>query len=218
MATVIEESPMIELSETTPQPIQPPIVLTQVEGQPYLFTVEQFRQMVAKEVLTKSDKVELLEGCVIRKMTVNTSHRFVLQMLTRWLTPPVPEQKSLFSQSPIRLQTSAPEPDLAICEGPFSLYRISDPSPGDVLVAIEISDSSLRLDRLVKRRIYAQAGIPIYWIVNIPDRVIEIYTDPDPTASEPIYRMMRTIRESEMVALVLDGTEVGQILVKDLLP
>jgi len=217
MVTVLE-APVEVMTTTTSAAIKSAVSRQQIDGQPYLFTVAQFEQMVANGILTKSDKVELLEGYVIRKMTVNAPHRVVVHRLLRWLQQAVGESRYCYAQSPVDLQTSQPEPDLAICKGPESDYLDKHPQSNELLLIIEVSASSLRLDRNQMQRIYAQAGIPSYWIVNSPDRVIEIYTDPDPTASEPIYRMMRTIRESEMVALVLDGTEVGQILVKDLLP
>ena len=83
---------------------------------------------------------------------------------------------------------------------------------------LETSYSSLSRDRGLKRRIYARAKIPIYWIVNIPDRCIEVYTDPTGPDENPDYQPPRIYGENDRVPVVLDGKGIGQLEVKSILP
>jgi Uma2 family endonuclease len=81
-----------------------------------------------------------------------------------------------------------------------------------------VSDTTLTHDQTVKQRIYARARIPIYWIVNLRDRQVEVYTDPSGPTSSPRYRHKQIYEEDQSVPLVLDGKKVGSIAVRDLLP
>ncbi|HEY2154525.1 MAG TPA: Uma2 family endonuclease [Isosphaeraceae bacterium] len=90
-------------------------------------------------------------------------------------------------------------------------------TPADVGLAIEVSDSSLR-DEVVKKAIYARSSVPVYWIVNIPDRRVEVYTEPTGPNSSPDYRRRDDYPSGADMPLVLDGVEVARIAVADLLP
>ena len=85
-------------------------------------------------------------------------------------------------------------------------------------MAVEVADSSLQPDRTVKGRIYARAAIPLYWIINVPDHQIEVYTDPTGPCPNPNNQQRRDYRAGDSVPLVLDGQEIGSIPVNDLLP
>jgi Uma2 family endonuclease len=92
------------------------------------------------------------------------------------------------------------------------------PGAQDLALVVEVADSSLAQDRNVKGPIYARAAIPVYWIVNVPDRRIEVFTDPTGPVPIPVYRQRTDFAETDAVPLVLDGVEVGRIAVRDLLP
>ena len=83
---------------------------------------------------------------------------------------------------------------------------------------IEISDSTLERDRTFKKRIYARAGIPIYWIINLSEQQLEVYTEPIELASEPTYQQRQDYSLSDEVAVVISGREVSRLTVRDLLP
>ena len=85
-------------------------------------------------------------------------------------------------------------------------------------MVVEFADASLEFDRVVKQRIYARAGIPEYWIVNVVETQLEVYTDPDATATPPAYRTRTDYTPGQSVPLVLDGQTVAGIPVADLLP
>ena len=102
-----------------------------------------------------------------------------------------------------------PEPDLLIVRGKPGDYRIGYPGPDDVALIVEVSDSSLRIDRGDKLRAYARSGIVHYWIVNLVDRRIEAYSDPGPDG----YGASTIHDRSSEVAVVIDGVEAGRIAV-----
>jgi Uma2 family endonuclease len=85
-------------------------------------------------------------------------------------------------------------------------------------LVVEVAESSLQNDRMVKSRLYARAGVQVYWIVNLPDRAIEVYTDPTGPDPLPAYRRYEVVRDSDTLALVIDGCTIAHLLAQDLLP
>lgn len=139
-------------------------------------TREQYWRLVADGVIGPDDRVELLEGVIVSMSPQNPPHAAVVAALTRRL-PGVPSV-SLRVQLPLDLsEFSTPEPDLAVVQGSAMDYAAAHPTTA--LLVIEVADSSLLQDRLSKSRIYARAGIPEFWVVNLRQRCIEVYRDPD---------------------------------------
>lgn len=97
-------------------------------------------------------------------------------------------------------------------------YWTRHPNKDDAAVVIEVADKSLERDQTQKLRIYARAAIPVYWIVNLPDRRVEVYTDPQPAADPPSYATQTDYPEGSSVPFVLDGTTVDMIAVDEILP
>ena len=129
----------------------------------------------------------------------------------------MPQEWEVHIQQPITLSKSEPEPDLAITIGPEERYDAIHPGSKDVAIVIEVSDDSLAEDRRDKRWIYAQARIGIYWIVNLVDRQIEVYTLPR-AGRLPTYRNRTDFQPGETVPVVLGGEEIGVIAVDEILP
>ncbi|MFO0925931.1 MAG: Uma2 family endonuclease [Gemmataceae bacterium] len=201
---------MSVLTITPPTDLLPP---------PYRLTVEQYHAMLRGGILSEDDKVELLEGVLVQKMGKNPPHRFATQQLNRILLPMVPVDRWFVDiQEPVTTADSEPEPDVAVFRGTPQQFVVAGqhPGPTDACLVIEVSDSSLRTDRGVKQRIYARAGIPQYWIVNIVDRRVEVYTDPSGADPAPAYRQRRDFAVGDEVPVVLDGVEVGRVRVADL--
>jgi Uma2 family endonuclease len=113
---------------------------------------------------------------------------------------------------------SVPEPDLSIVRGASRDYSQRHPKACDVALLIEVSDSSLAEDRGDKLQTYASAGVPVYWIVNLPNRRIEVYTEPNGAATPPHYHKSQFFCPGDEVPIVLDGVEVGRLNVSDVLP
>lgn len=182
------------------------------------WTVRQYQRMVETGILTVDDKVELLENYVVLKMPRNPPHDNAVDRITEVLYPFKPTGWRLRNQSAITLSDSQPEPDFAFVRGGMSTFAARHPGPADVGLLIEVADSSLLRDRQDKARIYARAGIPIYWVVNLVDRRVEVFSDPDPSANPPAYRSRQAYDRGDQVPLVLDGATVGSVSAADLLP
>jgi Uma2 family endonuclease len=122
------------------------------------------------------------------------------------------------SQSATTTADSEPEPDLAVIRGSERDYLTRHPGPADMALAVEVSESSLPRDRSHKTRIYARAAVPVYWIINLVDLQVEVYTDPTGPDPAPVYRTRRDYRPGDLVPFVMDGRELGPIPTQDLLP
>lgn len=168
-------------------------------------------------LLTEDDQVELLEGWIVLKMTRNPPHDVAVALASKLLVRLLPEGWHVRAQSAITTHDSAPEPDVAVVLGEERLYRDRHPGPQDVAVVIEISDTSLNRDRSDKARLYARAAVPAYWIINLIEARVEVYTDPSGPAVAPSYRSRQDFTPGQSVPLQLGGSVV-QIGVQDLLP
>ena len=182
------------------------------------FSVSQYQKMTEVGILTADDKVELLENYVVLKMTRNPPHDGTIDLLKAALYPCVPSGWLLRIQQTIVLADSLPEPDFAIVRGAPRTYLARHPKGVDVALAIEVADSSLLRDRRDKTRIYARAGIPTYWIVNLVDNRIEVYTLPSGPTAAPAYGAFQTFAPGDVIPIVLDGVNVASVPVAELLP
>jgi hypothetical protein len=185
---------------------------------PYRLTVRQFETMVDAGVFRDQDHVELLGGLLVDKMVKKSPHNFSVGALADvlrdilerdWI---VREEKSLVLGLFWR-----PEPDLAIARGPRDRYRSRDPRRADLGMLVEVADSSYAQDRGAKWRKYAASGVSVYWIVNLPERRIEVYSAPAGRGKSARYRDSEFFGPGDEVPLVLDGRELGRIQVSDVL-
>lgn len=182
------------------------------------FTVAEYHAMIEAGILTPDDPAELLEGYVVNKMPQNTPHGGAITRLNVRLLRRLPAGWTVRIQLPVSLAVSEPEPDVAVVRGDETSYDSHHPGVSDCAILIGVADSSLVRDRRDKGRVYAAAGIPAFWVVNVADRQIEVYTDPDAATSPPAYRTRTDYRPGDAVPLVLDGRPAGGIAVNDLIP
>jgi Uma2 family endonuclease len=204
----------------------PPTSMTEpierVEDVPHVpifrLSVEQYHEMARAGILTEDDPVELLEGWLVLKMTKNPAQRAATRRVRKVLEGLFREGCYVDSQEPITLADSEPEPDVMVVHGESDDYQDRHPGPRDVALVVEIADASLRRDRDWKRRLYAAAGIPAYWIVNLIERQVEVYTEPEVTKQRTDYRRRQDLRPPASVPVTLAGVEIGQIAVAELLP
>jgi Uma2 family endonuclease len=175
------------------------------------FTIKEYHNLIRLGILTEDDNLELLRGYLVHKMSRNPPHDSTLQRLT-WLLPRhVPADWSVRIQSAVTLADSEPEPDGAIVRGDIRAFDTRHPGPADFGIVIEVSDSTLDGDREDKGSIYAEAGIPEYWIVNLVDRQIEVHTAPGPSPDGHRYTARQDYPPGTRVPLRLDGTLVCEI-------
>ena len=182
------------------------------------FSVARYQRMVEQGILTADDKVELLENYVVLKMPRNPRHDNAVDRIAEALFPVKPAGWRLRIQSAIALGDSQPEPDFALARGTAADFEVRHPAPADIGLLIEVADSSLLRDQRDKTRIYARAGIPVYWIINLVDRRVEVYTQPSGPTAVPAYGAFQTYQPGDAVPLVLDGAAVGSVPAADLLP
>jgi Uma2 family endonuclease len=180
-------------------------------------SVAQYHGMIQSGILPEGEPIELLEGYLVQKMSRGTPHDSVMDLLDEQLNRVIPAEWFTRSQRAVTLSDSEPEPDYAIVRGPRGRYRGRHPVPADVGLVIEVSDSSLFIDRTDKARIYARAGIPVYWVVNIPDRKVEVFTQPSGPTESPAYGQHDEYPVGAAVPVVLDGNPVGTIAVADVM-
>ena len=143
------------------------------------FNVDQYYRLAEVGVLQPDDRVELIEGEIIRMPPIGSPHAARVKRIS-YVLRSVFERRAIVSvQDPVRLDDfSEPVPDVAILKPREDFYAAHHPTPEDVLLIVEVSDSTILTDRNVKVPLYARNGIPEIWLVNLPKQVIEVYSEP----------------------------------------
>ena len=183
------------------------------------FSVDEYHRMIRLGILTDEDHVELLEGWIAPKMPRTPRHDGTITLLYhRVLGPLLPQGWFCRGQSALTTPESEPEPDLAIIRGDEHTFLKRHPGPKDMALVIEVADTSIRRDRVIKARIYARAGIPHYWIINLSAARVEVFSEPSGPTDTPSYGQRRSYGRRRSVPLVLNGAVVAEIPVRELLP
>lgn len=207
----------IVMKTSSPLPGHDPA--TEVPDRPvFRFSVDDYHAMADAEILQSGAPVELLEGWLVEKMTKKPPHEYALSTLWHLIHELVPRTHMVRCQSPITCGTSEPEPDLSIVRGAPRDYLEEHPAPADVALAVEIADQSLKTDRSKKERMYAEAGVVEYWIVNLIDRQIEVYTQPSASKKSPQYGRRQDYAAGAAVPFAIAGQPLGTIAVNEVLP
>lgn len=181
------------------------------------FSVAEYRRLGEMGVLSEDDSVELLAGWIVPKMNLNPAHSVSVQLASDALRKVLPDAWCMRIQDAVSTSDSEPEPDVAVVRGGIRDYVQRHPAPNDIGLVVEVSDTSVGRDRF-KCRVYGKAGIAVYWIVNLVDRRIEMYTDPtglDPNAN---YRRRQDFDSTAAVPFILADREIARINVHDVLP
>jgi Uma2 family endonuclease len=162
------------------------------------FTVDEYLKMVESGILNEDDRVELLDGEIVKMPPPpGPDHNACTGILNRLLVLGVGSRAVVLPGPTLRLsKRSAPEPDFVLLRTDPRNYRDSYAEPGDVLLLVEISDSSLRRDREIKLPLYAAAGIPEYWIVDVQNEAVEVCKDPAGSS----FASVRQYRRGESVS------------------
>jgi Uma2 family endonuclease len=145
------------------------------------FPVEDWLRLGESGVFPPDYRGELIEGEIVDMVPIGPNPSGCLKWLGRFFNQRLGETHLVSIQDPIRLgELSAPQPDLALLRPRPDYYRSALPGPQDVLLLVEVADTTLRYDREVKAPLYARFGIPEYWLVNLPDQCVEVYRKPAP--------------------------------------
>jgi Uma2 family endonuclease len=180
-------------------------------------TVAQYHQMIAAGVLKEGEHVELLDGWLVEKMTHNPPHATAVDLAQTEIAACLPGGWRTRTQSAITLATSEPEPDIAVVRGPARRYFRSHPRPKDIAWLVEVAESTLFDDRNFKGPLYARARISVYWIINLIDYQVEVYSEPR-AGRNASYQQRQDFGIRDSVPLMIDGREIGRIAVRKLLP
>lgn len=160
----------------------------------FLLTTEDYHRMAEAGILDEDDRVELIDGKIVPMTAIGSAHLNCVNTLNYFFVRGVPDDIEVSIQNPVQLGPhQEPEPDVALLQRNRDLTRV--PRAGDVLLLIEVADTTYRKDREVKLPRYARAGIPQVWIVHLEENGIEVYTNPSAEhyAEEAVYQANDTV-------------------------
>ena len=176
------------------------------------FSVKEYYLMAEAGILSPRDRVELIDGEIVQMAAIGSYHAACVDTLTRLFIETLGRRVIVRVQNPVRLsEYSEPEPDVALLRPRADFYRDAHPRAGDVMLIVEVSHSTVEYDRDVKTPLYAEAGIPELWLVNLDEDFIDGLSDPDGAG----YRTTRRYARGERIApsLLPDAAlEVSEIL------
>lgn len=165
------------------------------------YSVDDYEEMVRLGALTKRDRVVLIRGEIVPKMPIGPKHAVSVNKTTRVMMFRVGERAVVGIGNPVRLADSEPEPDLYLARPPIEHYTSGHPEPPDILLIVEVSDSTLADDRNIMKAIYAEAGIAEYWIVNLVDECLEVHRGPRPDGTYQDERVLRRGQNTDIAAM-----------------
>jgi Uma2 family endonuclease len=174
--------------------------------------IDRYHQLIDLNFFDTHHHVECIEGLMVDLMPQGRDHVYTLECLSRMLMTRLPETIAVRIQFPIRIGESEPEPDVVLAT-PRTNEDRDHPTVEQIHVMIEVSESSLIWDRSGKRSMYASAGIREYWIVNLVDHQVEVYTDPIGS----LYRTTTTYTLADSVPLVVAGQAYASLPVKGMM-
>lgn len=170
--------------------------------EPRLFTVAEYGAMIERGILREGERVELLGGVIVRMAAMGARHAESLTRTTELVTPPLVGVARVRVQMPVVIpEYDEPEPDVAVVRPRDYGPGPGHPTPADILLLVEVSDTSLGFDRREKLPVYARAGIPESWLVDLPGDGIERHADPDPERG--LYRSVTRFGRGEMITSVV---------------
>jgi Uma2 family endonuclease len=185
----------------------------------YRFSVDEFFRLCSEGFFPPDARLELLEGKVVMMSPEKGPHfQGVMRCQAQFLRV-ISEPWVLALDRTLQLSASALQPDIMFLRGPIEDYP-SLPTPANVGLLVEVADSSRGYDQTLKASVYAAAGIPEYWIVNLPDRRLEVHRSPKPAIGDlsAAFATVEALEPGRTIDIVLDGTKLGTVAVGDLLP
>lgn len=173
-----------------------------VEVSKLQFSIGEYYRIAAAGVLREDDRVELIEGEIIKMNPIGSRHAACVGRLTELLGDRARKVAMVWVQNPVEINDySEPVPDVTLLRRRDDFYAHAKPAPGDVLLIVEVSDSTINYDRKVKAPLYARAGVPEMWLVNLPEELVEVYTRPLNGA----YQETRLVRRGETITVASAG-------------
>jgi Uma2 family endonuclease len=158
-----------------------------------LLTIEEYHQMVAAGILSEDERIELIRGEMVEMTPIGNRHAGCVRRLNRSFSSRLAPQAVIDVQNPVPLeeQQSEPQPDVVLLRFQQDCYSAQPPQPADVLLVVEVADSSLLYDREVKISLYAESGIPETWLVDLTSDSIFVYRRPSLTGYQEVRQHRR---------------------------
>ena len=162
------------------------------------FTVEDYHRMAQAGILSEDDRVELIDGEILKMAPIGSRHAgAVKRLLDKFIHLQVGRKVMLSVQDPIRLgEHSEPQPDLTVLKPRPDFYAKAHPEPADVFLVVEVAETSAAYDRDMKVPLYAEAGVPEVWVVDVAEAGIEVYREAAPEG----YRVRQVVRRGQHLA------------------
>jgi Uma2 family endonuclease len=199
---------MSTTTPTQPMPSPPPLAAPSV----YRMTVDEFERIAGS---LDNDQVELVDGYIVGRDDMDPPHAAVTERLRRQFDRTVPEGWYAREEKPVRIPDfDEPRPDISVVRGDTETYLTRHPEPRDIGLLAEVSQSSLDRDQGRKRINYGRGRIPVYWVVNLVDRQVEVHTGPNDAG----YASRVDFVAGQEIPVVIDGVAIGKIAVNAILP
>jgi Uma2 family endonuclease len=199
-------------------PQRPKTASTPPSGTPPLhrITVDEYEGIIRSGALKDPNRVELIDGYMVDKMAKSPEHGYSATAIHQAFVGRLPAGWLARKEEPVRIPAyNEPEPEVSVVRGVLTDYRHRVPTPDDVALLVEVSESTLVQDRGLKLAAYAKDGIAVYWIVNLVDRQVEIYTRPTKAGR---YRSRKVYKPGQQIPVAIDGQQLTPIAVDDILP
>lgn len=171
------------------------------------FRVEDFRKMMEVGILPEESGWEIIDGYLMDKMTIGSKHASVVRRLEKFFERAVGDRLIVSGQNPVQIDDyNAPEPDVALLAPRADFYAENHPTPPDVFLLVEVSDSTVEYDREIKKTLYAEAEIREFWLVNLKNNTVEIYTQP----KNGVYYSARILEAGEtIVSMTIENLQLS---------
>jgi hypothetical protein len=188
----------------------------------YRISLDQYHRMADLGILKPNDRVVLLDGVLVKKMTRGERHVAATKLAVKALEKCLPPGWHVAKEDPVLLpagptaNVSEPEPVVSVLHGEIRDFTGRKPVPSDIALVVEVADSSLAQDRLGLAR-YAWAGIPSAWIVNLAEAAVEFYNQPTGPVDNALYLNVQVLKPGAEIPVLLDGREAGRVAVADVL-
>lgn len=175
------------------------------------WNVQEYEKIIELGILTEEDKVELLNGNIVRTSPVGNAHAAHVDRIEEWIKDQIDKKAIVRVQGPIVVnEISNLEPDIAVLKRRADFYLNEAPKAQDTLLIVEVADSSLAKDRAIKGPIYAKGGIAEYWIINLNDQQVEVYHEP----KDEIYTRVLFLKSGQTFQSELFGAvDVDDLLI-----
>ncbi len=171
-----------------------------------LFTIEEYERMVQADILTAAERVELLNGEIVEMSPIGTRHAACVNRLNKLFLVQVGENALVSVQNPIRLSGySEPQPDLALLQPRPDFYATAHPQPENVLLVVEVADTSADYDRQVKIPLYAESGIVEVWLVDLVEQYLEVYRQPSANG----YQQIQQLHRNQQIFIQVPNLEIS---------